>query len=59
MSELDDLHEALEEIQGEAYLWQIADGPYDKPKDVIEAMRKIARAALAKVNHREESQPRR
>lgn len=39
--------EALEEIQGDAYLWQIGEGPWaDDPAGLIEHLRKVAREAL-------------
>lgn len=38
--------EALEAIQGEAYLWQIDDSPFGWSEAVIEEMRLIARRAL-------------
>lgn len=42
------LVEALEEVQGEIYLWQIGEGPWQgEPSDLIAHLHKTARAALA------------
>lgn len=42
------LVEALEEVQGEIYLWQIGEGPWQgEPTDLIAHLHKVARTALA------------
>lgn len=49
--------EALEEVQGDAYLWQIDEGPWaDDHRGLIEHLRKVARAALSNHEGREGSE---
>lgn len=40
----------LESIQGDAYLWQIDDSPWDTPEEVIERLRQTARDGLRKLD---------